>query len=188
MIIIMVISIIVIISLSILILLTIISTAIIQIRSKERARCFACEQNSRLLLGTKCEMRQISVWTALRELEMAKPRIRDWDSVDWERWECEKESKSIKSRRQNHKQNIGTERGEGGVMQKMLTVECGRYFLLCFEIIQVCNHHIHASGLIFSFKSFWIIVAAMFVFARCFLWMKLLSFVLFVSWLVDVNR
>ena len=112
MIIIMVTSIIVIISLSILILLIIISTAIIQIRSKERARCFACEQNSRLLLGTKCEMRQISVWTALRELEMAKPRIRDWDSVDWERWECEKESKSIKSRQQNHKQNIGTERGE----------------------------------------------------------------------------
>ena len=61
MIIIMVTSIIVIISLSILILLIIISTAIIQIRSKERARCFACEQNSRLLLGTKCEMRQISV-------------------------------------------------------------------------------------------------------------------------------
>ena len=61
MIIIMVISIIVIISLSILIILIIISTAIIQIRSKERARCFACEQNSRLLLGTKCEMRQISV-------------------------------------------------------------------------------------------------------------------------------
>ena len=61
MIIIMVIRIIVIISLSILTVLIIISTAIIQIRSKERGRCFACEQNSRLLLGTKCEMRQISV-------------------------------------------------------------------------------------------------------------------------------
>ena len=118
-------------SLSILTVLLIIRTAIIQIRSKERARCFACEQNSRLLLGTKCEMRQISVWTALRELEMAKPRIKDWDSVDWERWECEKESKSIKSRQQNHKQNIGTERGERGSDAKelkMLTVECEKDF------------------------------------------------------------
>ena len=65
-------------------------------------------------------------------------------------------------------------------MQKMLSVECEKDFQLCFEIFQVCNHHIHASGLIFAFMSFWIIVAAMFVRARWFFWIKLLSFVLFV--------